>query len=145
MMWRVSVRWLAVIASIALTAAGGPAGAADAYLCGPDKIVYVAVQDLELKKRTDPCIAAYYGLKIEELSPSVKKNPVKTVSGMTPTPVLRPLADVDLTRTSAPQMEKIGRQASLQNSPVSTPGTDYRNVHVLNATTANDAWYHHQR
>ncbi|MBX9684189.1 MAG: hypothetical protein K2X41_10405 [Hyphomicrobium sp.] len=145
MKWRVSVGWLVTIASVAFAAAGGPARAADAYLCGPDKIVYVAVEDLELKKLTDPCIAAYYGLKIAEPSTAAPRNPVKTVSTAAPAPLLRPLADVDLTRASASPIEKIGRQASLQSGPVSAPGTDYRNVHVLNATTPDDAFYHHSR
>lgn len=45
-----------------------PAHADEAFLCGPDTVVYVKPAELELKKRTY-CIAAYYGLQVEPRRP----------------------------------------------------------------------------
>lgn len=153
MSWRVSVGWLMTLFGVAASGITGPAHAADAYLCGPDQIVYVEVAELEHKKRTDPCIAAYYGLKIDSpetahlskpvavTSPASAKSDVAGLASKSPTS-LRKLADVDL---AAPAIRAVGRQAALNLAPFASPNTDYRNVRILNAATAEDAWYRHTR
>ena len=48
-----------VVLMVASLPWSSPARAAEAYLCGPDTIVYVKADELEFKKRTDPCIASH--------------------------------------------------------------------------------------
>ncbi|NOT70295.1 MAG: hypothetical protein HOP09_03130 [Hyphomicrobium sp.] len=135
-------------AVLALAAMSASALADEAYLCGPDRIVYVSVADLEMKKRTDPCIAAYYGLKIEEPAKQEAAAPAPVAAKPappTPAPALiaelKPLSDAEV----APRViGRPGRQASLE-TPRAMPGTDYRNVKILNAATPDAAWFHHVR
>ena len=90
-----------------MSGAFGPARAAEAYLCGPDRIVYVAVEDLEAKKRSDPCIAAYFGLKIEPAAKAVtgsataspSKAPVRSPKAIIAE--LKPLAESDILEPGA--------------------------------------------
>ncbi|MEQ1653526.1 MAG: hypothetical protein ABL897_13635 [Hyphomicrobium sp.] len=149
----VSVGFVILATASAIAAVSAPARADDAYLCGPDKVVYVAVADLEMKKRTDPCIAAYYGLKVDEASlrPDVKSDTKATTKSAAAAgeqkPVaarqaaLKPLTDNEI----APRPYGKGeRQASLE-PPRALPGTDYRNVKILNAASPDNAWYRHAR
>ena len=61
---RVSIGFVVSATGVALTAVPAPSRADEAYLCAPDKVVYVSTADLPKLKRTDPCIAAYYGLRL---------------------------------------------------------------------------------
>lgn len=146
---------LAGLSAVAISVFAQAAVADEAYLCGPDSIIYVSAADLPHMKRTNACIAAYYGLKVEETStPALLSKPAskpvaaakaksiadaraKTVvqAALKPQIAPEPSARVD----SAPI-----RQASL--APVSAaPGTDYRNVRILNATSDGDAVFHHTK
>lgn len=131
-----------------------PALAADAYLCGSDNVVYVEIDNLEEMKRTDPCIAAYYGLKVAPQPPAAAKpaavtrasdhrDPKKTAKRAGASVKLRPLlvSDGDESRTA-------GAPAISTKSPapvVAAEGTDYRNVRVINAKSPNDAWLRRPR
>lgn len=171
---RISVERVSIAFALALTAAsiliaGTPVRADEAYLCGKDRIVYVAVADLERMKRTDSCIAAYYGLKVvspegalakhrsakqltsaspaeanpappqaQERAPEVPaKNVPATLAKVAPAamPALKRLDDETLRSPSAPSKLAL----------VAAPGTDFRNVKVLNASSPSDAIYHHAR
>lgn len=50
------------VSLVALPFAAPSARAAEAYLCAGGRVVYVEIADLERMKRTDACIAGYYGL-----------------------------------------------------------------------------------
>jgi hypothetical protein len=147
MSWRVSVGFAVTVTAAAFSLSAIPVRADEAYLCGPDKVVYVAVEDLELRKRTDPCIAAYYGLKVEaavEVTPIAATPPVKLEkAALTKTVVagLKPLSDAEIPDRISKKPE---RQAAL-DPPRATPGTDYRNIKILNAASAGDAWYRHTK
>jgi hypothetical protein len=143
---------LAIIAAAAAAAAIGspaPSLADEAYLCGPDKVVYVSAADLPLKKRTDPCIAAYYGLSIESSEPGAAAGANKNAHSNDAQPVarsteaqLRPLSDKD-----APELRD-QRHAALDTAPAmpkAMRGTDYRNVKILNAGDPGGAWFLHTK
>ncbi|PPC88283.1 MAG: hypothetical protein CTY31_11415 [Hyphomicrobium sp.] len=138
------------IISLSLAGNGDIAFAADAYVCGPDKLVYVEIKDLERMKRSDACIAAYYGLKIEPERAEVKtkaiienepklKEPLKTNSS----PIkFKPIVQDDIV--------KDGRRADLNpaqltQSPLPSANTDYRNVRIINAVSEDQTWYRHQQ
>lgn len=134
-----------------------PAHADEAFLCGPDTVVYVKLEDLELKKRTDPCIAAYYGLQVEPKASA--KDPAKTVeNGGAPKP--EPVEEarrgapavsnpVELKRLPAPEhdapVRNVEERSASLSPPLATPGTDYRNVRVINASSPGEEWYRHLR
>jgi hypothetical protein len=145
MSWRVSAGFAIVISAGAMGVVSSPVRADEAYLCGPDKVVYVAVADLEHKKRTDPCIAAYYGLKVDV---AVAAQPVAPPSAAAPAKAEpKPLAALKpLSHSEIPErVERAAvRQAALE-PPRATAGTDYRNVKILNAPSEGARWFHHTR
>lgn len=147
MSWRVSVGFAVTVSAAALSFSAIPVRADEAYLCGPDKVVYVAVEDLEMRKRTDACIAAYYGLKADaavEVTPVAaiaREKRDKTASSNTVVAGLKPLSDAEIPDSVSKRPE---RQASL-DPPRAMPGTDYRNIKILNAASDGDAWYRHTK
>lgn len=65
----------ASLAILMTAAAVNSANADEAYVCDQGRIVYVKPGQLEHLKRTDPCIAGYYGLTVGEgagAAPTVK-------------------------------------------------------------------------
>ena len=124
----------------------------EAFLCGPDTVVYVKPEELELKKRTDPCIARYFGLSVETDAAAAGPAPsASPVSGSKQAAVTRAAPkDIALKSLQSPETaERVTppapqRSASLQ-PPVAAPGTDYRNVRVINASSASDQWFKHTR
>jgi hypothetical protein len=143
---RASIGIAIAASTAALSLISAPVRADEAYLCGPDTVVYVAVADLEMKKRTDPCIAAYYGLKVDDAAnASAVLGPVAPSSDGTPAAapltLLKSLTDADGSSRQSPKLE---RQASLE-PPRAAPGTDFRNVKVINALLPEETWFHHAR
>ena len=146
MAWRISIGFVVLAQAIALASASSEARADEAYLCGPDRIVYVAVADLEAKKRSDPCIAAYFGLSAETV--------VKTVSSAAVAPEWRTTTikiETEL-KTPAPELPDRAPAARQQQAALSpavlaqggaSPGTDFRNVRVINAAASDAAWFRH--
>lgn len=138
------------ITSISLAGNGDVAFAADAYVCGPDKLVYVEIKDLERMKRSDACIADYYGLKIEPKRAEVKtkaiienepkfKEPLKTnTSPIKFKPIVQDDIDNDSRRADL-------NPAQVTKSPLPSIDTDYRNVRVINAASEEQSWYRHQQ
>lgn len=151
MSWRVSVGFAVTFAAAAAGFAGVPARADEAYLCGPDSVVYVAAVDLEAKKRTDPCIAAYYGLTVEKPAPKAAEV-TPFIAPVVPRKVPAPAAAravAQLKALSAREIpsrveQKPGRQALLEPL-TTTQGPEYRNVKILNSASPADAWFRHTK
>lgn len=143
------------LALLILTAASGPGASSvwadEAFLCGPDTVVYVKPEELELKKRTDPCIARYFGLTAGTQANAARPggNAVSPTGGQASVTRAAPM-DLSLKSLQAPETaERVTppareRSASLQ-PPLAAPGTDYRNVRVINASSAADQWFKHTR
>lgn len=131
-----------VLAAFGLWLAGGaaPLAAAEAYVCGPNKLVYVEAGELEQKKRTDPCIAAYYGLTVEAPSAAAPQA-AKPIAAQPET------ADLALKPASLPDPAAVkpARHAAMMKPVFAAPGTDFRNVRVLNASSSSEAWYRHTK
>ena len=147
MSWRVSAGFAVTASGFALSVLSAPVRADDAYLCGPDTVVYVAAEDLEDKKHSDPCIAGYYGITLE---PKAKSANTATIEAAKPeaqpsksslVATLKPLTVEEIPSRVSRNLQ---RQASLE-PPRATPGTDYRNVKVLNAETPESAWFRHTK
>lgn len=120
----------------------------EAFLCGPDTVVYVKHEDLEHKKRTDPCIARYFGLNAESTPLPHEGNPVADQTSTATEKSKR--KDIALKSLQTPETAERVSPPALERSaalspPVAAPGTDYRNVKVLNASSPADEWFKHTR
>jgi len=139
------------IAAIAFAAAvvnGTPVAFADeAFLCGTDRVVYVKPGELEELKRTDPCIAGYFGLTVNPPLPA-KSAPgdaanapsldfKKTLGG--------PEDQANAARPGPWRVAQAGVTAKHRAPPVASPGTDFRNVRLINAEPGSDNWYRHEQ
>ncbi len=145
MAWRMTAGFAGTAISVVLGFCPATAKADEAYLCGPDTVVYVAAADLEAKKRSDPCIAAYYGLKVETAAKAPANAAEQTLknaaAAKSPAPELKTLAASEIPDRVASRRE---RQAALV-LPAASPGTDYRNVRVLNAASSDQMWFKHSK
>ena len=152
-MMRMSMRirnalWSAAVTLMAATGSGHSSHAADAYICGPDKLIYVAVEDLERMKRTNECIAAYYGLKLvaketQLRAPATTSDTSRPIVQTKTTPIaLKPVVQDEAVHD---HRNTIVTSVLAARPAMAAPDTDFRNVRVINATSENDAWYRHQR
>ncbi len=127
------------------------ARADEAYLCGPDTVVYVSIEELEHKKKTDKCIAAYYGLTVAEDASGQSGMAVEPSKSAPAKANARPI--IELKSLSEPESEpehsvrsraKFERSATLM-PPSAAPGTDFRNVRIINAGSGDGQWFKHDR
>jgi hypothetical protein len=126
------------MAVLTLTLTAGPAVADEAYVCDAGRIVYVKPGELEHLKRTDPCIAGYYGLKIEEKAATAAgRGPATTQRATTErTDAAKGLAlEREARAALVAETEKAEPSAVAAKQAASRPRvqTDYRNVLIINA------------
>jgi len=160
-----------VLFAVGFLAATGlqAARAAEAFLCADGRIVHVPFGKLAEMKRTDACVAAYFGLTIAPApgsSASARAEPTTpTTSAPTPAgpaapvPTARP-ASAAAVSTAAPAVAM--RRLDPQEPPSTRPtkprvvadaglpvraadGTDYRNVVIINAADGAPGLYRHER
>lgn len=158
-----NIRTVALISMPAvLVTAGGistAAQSAEAYLCGKDNAVYVEQHELEELKRTNACIAAYYGLKVKQpvakqpeaaskiIKPRSKTERPRTIarkqSPEKSSPAFSSLAKKSI--SDANELPKRHRRVARHTAPKArtAPGTDFRNVRIINAQNPEDGWYRH--
>jgi hypothetical protein len=138
-----------------LAATGVEAVRADeAYLCDGGRIVKVPFGKLEELKRTDACIAAYYGLKVvpaTRLETGTITPPAPVVSATTTQqtaialPLDGPRSEPNMSVAPLPKPAPV-RQASAEKPIVrAAAGTDYRNVVLLNPAPGDPAIFRHDR
>lgn len=145
---------LGLLTVLMICSAGASVVRADeAFLCGPDTVVYVKPDELELRKRTDPCIARYFGLTVTSADAEAANKTPTASQSREPAPAKGAAAarkNIALKSLQAPETDDrvtpppVARTASLQ-TPVAAPGTDYRNVRVINASSPSDQWFKHTR
>jgi hypothetical protein len=126
----------------------------EAYLCDGGRIVKVPFGKLEELKRTDACIAAYYGLKVvpaTRLETGTISPPATVVSATTTQqtaitlPLAGPRSGPNLSVAPLPKPAPV-RQASTEKPIVrAAAGTDYRNVVLLNPAPGDPAIFRHDR
>ena len=147
MVSRASVGIPVILVSSILGLSAPVAHADEAYLCGPDTVVYISIEELEHKKKTDTCIAAYYGLTVAEDASGQSGTPVEPSKSAPAKANARPR--IELKSLSEPEHSVRGRavferSASLM-PPSAAPGTDFRNVRVINAGSGDGQWFKHDR
>lgn len=126
-------------------ASASPATAAEAFLCDKDRVVYVEAGQLEELKKSDACIAAYFGIKLN--TPAAAPATSKDGAPLD----LKTLTETGSADRFVPGQNDLRRRvAALDTSgkpktpPAAAPGTDFRNVKVLNASDG-DGWFRHAR
>ena len=139
---------IVVLASAAAFCGAGNVRADEAYLCGPDSVVYVKTEELELKKRTDPCVAAYYGLKVEGKDGA--EDAASNDNGAPPKSIVGKSApDIGLKKSVQDRHRKPAGEENEQHAAlmpaVAAPGTDFRHVRVINASSQDEEWFYHAR
>jgi len=157
-----SLLWITVvIASIGFMQPS--AHADDAYICDGGRLVYARPETLEKLKQSDPCIQGYYAAipaasapATATPTPAATANPIpsaplkdgapQTAPGMTaknksPADKLAPLKGT--TRDAALQAAR--PKPSQAKVPSAAPGTDFRNVRIINAPAADTAVYRHNQ
>lgn len=157
-MLRLERLWLVPFA--ALTVAAGttaPAHADEAYVCDDGRVVYVKLAELEEKKRTDQCVAAYWGLTVE--SPKSRTDTATAAPAPAPeiaagkapaqkmpavngsAPLLKPTAEPEI---EAPRRRNVEEKSAAIMPAKAAPNTDFRNVKIINGGNSG-AWYRHTR
>jgi hypothetical protein len=129
-----------------LAATGMEAVRADeAYLCEGGRIVKVTPGTLETLKRTDACIAGYFGLKTETArsgETSALETGAIAVPAAVPVPPKRP---APAAKAAARLPAKTSSVKEPAVAPRASAGTDYRNVVLLNAPPGAAAVFRHDR
>ncbi len=129
------------------------ARAAEAFLCADGRIVHVPFGKLEEMKRTDACIASYFGLTIAPApgsSASPRAEPVTPASSV-PAPARPAAAPAVALRRLDPQEPPSTRPlkprvvADVGRPVRAADGTDFRNVVILNAADGAPGIYRHER
>jgi hypothetical protein len=136
-----------IFASSILALSAAVVRADEAYLCGPDTVVYVSSEELEHKKKTDKCIAAYYGLTVSDDTSRRSGMPVEPSKSAPEKATPRP--SIELKSLSEPD-HSVRSRAGFERSaslvpPSAAPGTDFRNVRIINAGSGDGQWFKHDR
>lgn len=99
--------------------------AAQTFMCDDGRLLEVELDQLENLKRTDPCIAAHYGLKVR----------------IVPLPVKRPPPPIQHVLKGSRAPAKAPRDVG----QVAQAGSSYRRVRIINAAQGRRAWFIHSR
>jgi hypothetical protein len=155
-------RWLA--AGILLASAAGhvPASADEIFVCEGGRLVRVDVETFETLKRTDPCVARYYGLEIAAAPPPAPAAAKVSETGALPAPppsqAARPASDTAEVYRSALAATGLvpgrhvrrgegaaqgERAATSKPDRIDVPGDGYRTVAIINAGPGEPALYRH--
>jgi hypothetical protein len=131
---------LFVLAGLATATPGGSALADDAYVCDGGRLVYARPETLEKLKQSDPCVAGYF---------KFQTGPADTPTAQAQTPPAsapsRGTGDGERIRPSVGKSASAAGQAPTPaKAPEASVGTDYRNVHVINAP-GDGTIYRHER
>ncbi|MEQ1696788.1 MAG: hypothetical protein ABL901_13195 [Hyphomicrobiaceae bacterium] len=147
--------WIAVL-GFSTTLTTNVAYADDAYVCDGGRLVYARPETLEKLKQTDPCIQLFYrnnqpiaaapapAQLAPAVSPAAPSAPVATAKNKAPAAKPAPLKNErNATAKTAPAVSETAKPAVAK--PVeSAPGTDFRNVRIINAP-AGPEFFHHTR
>lgn len=150
--------------SIGLLLVWGPmpgAIADELFICDGNKNLRVPLDKLEDMKRTNACVAAHYGLEIQEKNkPSavaktrlhkllsgptrVHKKPQKTMSAPAKAAtVVRTLPAKSSASKALAKVKIYKRGETLPIEDIAAEPSDHRNIKVLNGATKPEKWYRH--
>lgn len=120
------------------------AHADEAYVCDAGHVVYVKPGELEAMKRSDACIASYYGITLAPPSAPAVAGPVKA-----PQIELKKLDDPEQQANSGKPSTMRFAYASgtaeirYRAPPLAAAETDFRNVRLINGGAESGGWFRH--
>jgi hypothetical protein len=127
---------LSIAALVALLAGAWAeqAKADETFVCPDGGLVHAKSEDVPHLKRTNPCVAAYFGLTVSAVHPADSHEAAKAANaaGAPPSPATRPAGPAAGDASPA-------RQSAA--APPKKPPSDYRNVHVLNGGNGGGSWF----
>ncbi|MDX2257401.1 MAG: hypothetical protein NW205_00640 [Hyphomicrobiaceae bacterium] len=159
---RTAVMFAVTIAAAILTAKVTRAD--ETFVCADGSFVTVLPGQLEAMKRTDPCVAAHYGITLPargatppvpgatalapplapEASYAPREAPLPERAPPRPADAiadkLRSIGAGDALDPTSPDAEAVAMAAARKGQP-----SDYRNVLILNATPGSERYFRHVR
>lgn len=153
------MRLRAALLIAAFVSASAAARAEEVYVCDGGRLVYVKPGMLEDLKRTDPCIAAYYGVEVAPPADRGAARPALRGSSDLPgqssaasrpstwlDPARRGYAGSKLATALASEAEpsKPATPAA-PSAPAGMHGEGYREIRILNAAAPEASIYLHDR
>ncbi len=133
------VRILAISAvALAIGAYAEQAHAGQIFICEDGRTVEVELQNLEAVKRSDSCVAKYFGIKISG-QVAVDAKSVATANGLAVVlPERKPkLPKLRAAQSSAPAVGGATRRRKLATAQ----GGDSRPVRIINAQPGSAQWF----
>ncbi len=150
------------VALLLISAVQGRAFGDEVYICAGNKVVRVALDQLEHMKRSNACVASHYGLEIKKKTAPVassKPPPGKGRAGLRRQAVKKPpvttrrkqpAAKAVTARTLPEKKAAASAMPKAQQRPtppavaeIAAKPSDYRNIRVLNAKSKAAQWYRH--
>ena len=147
--YRVIVRIFA-ISALALCAGSfvEEARSAQLFVCASGKAIEIEKSELENAKKTNPCVARHFGLKIKTKSAKDATSKLRPVIAVQATeaqvelPVRKPKTAA--LRETVPSHKKTDKRATTNRIAEVTSG-DYRKVRIINAAPGSSKWFNHTR
>lgn len=150
---------LALLLPAMLTVGVIEAQADEAYVCEGGRVVTVRLGELDVLKRKDPCIAAYYGIALD-----AETIAAATDAGMPPLPGRKPATLVATAQAAepiaagreivtSPRVERVVFRHAVpataaRVAPTTTAASvpvDFRRIPIINAAPGTDAIFYHTR
>lgn len=123
------------------------ATAEQAFVCDKGRIVYATMRTVEILKKTDACVAKYFGLTVKpqetQKIPLPIRKPLITQLPLKPSTISTTYSDdtaeKNSTVVSAGPAKQITRQIPTPAAPV-----DFRNIPIINAKPGSTAVFKHK-
>jgi hypothetical protein len=139
---------VAGLAGAVFLIAATPAEADQSFVCKDGSAITVAPEQLAEMKRTNACVASYYGKTIApKKAPKVENKSAKSSAGKAKARVkLRATKQVKRSRSNKNSHAQlmISAHRPSGSTPTTAVNTDYRNVRILNAKPGGRAVYIHR-
>jgi hypothetical protein len=131
---------IAALAALLAGAWAEQAKADETFVCAGGGLVHATPEDLPELKRTNPCVAAYFGLTVSAAAaadtavPPQDQPRVLLSTASQPRAAIAPVERQTVANEVAPQIAP-------QPVQPRKPPSDHRNVHVLNGGNGSGSWY----
>lgn len=126
--------------SVILIGAATKAHADQTFICEDGSQVTVLPGQLELMKRTDPCVARHFGGVPQPQQPAVP--PPSWAPMQAPLPDRKP--EVEIAGFVIPGGQETTAPSSAPKAKEEVK-SDYRNVHIINASPGSAQFFEHKR
>lgn len=141
----ISLFWISVVLFVCLVGFQGPARAAETFVCAAGSTVTVQSNQIEWMKRTNACVARYYGLEVGDDPGGASSN--ATVGRYSvPLPERRPQFISAALKAQKALRDTAGMvTGSVGELDAADERGTFRRVLILNAAPGKSRWYNHTR